>query len=301
MPSLKILPLLLLVAPLALGAQALTVQPCSGGTLLKTALATAPFPTADRANGHSYGGQHYGRAAHYQDSTVLIFIPEGFERGDSANYIVHFHGWWNSVDSVLETFELPEQLAAAGKNAILVLPQGPKRAPDSNGGKMEQPGAFEALIQDVSRVAAQHLNLRSLPPRHIVLSGHSGGYRAIGYILQQGGLCQRIREVWLFDGLYGQLEKYAMWLERGGPRLVLLYTNEGGTLSTTLDFRNSLKAWGLPFTELEGRSGQSLPALPNSGTLFWHTDLEHNAVLNERQQFAHLLKSSLWLEAIRKE
>lgn len=296
MPRLTLLLLFLIATIGCLGAQPVQVQPYAGGTLLTTALPTAPFPAAARANGHDYNGQHYPREVHYQDSTVAIFIPEGFERGDAADYIVHFHGWWNSVDSVLETFNLPEQLAAAGKNAILVIPQGPKQAPDSHGGKMEQPGAFAAFMQDVSRVAARHLNLRSLPPRHLILSGHSGGYRAISYILLHGGLTSQVREVWLFDGLYGQLDKYAMWLERGGQRLVLLYTDEGGTLSTTLGFRNSLQAWALPFTEVKSRSGESLPALPDRGTIFWHTDLEHNEVLHKRRQLEHLLRSSLWLE-----
>jgi hypothetical protein len=299
MPRITLFCLLLTITTANLGAQPVEMQPYAGGTLLMTALPTAPFPAAARADGHNYSGQHYPREKHYQDSTVAIFIPGGFERGDSADYIVHFHGWWNSVDSVLTTFDLPEQLAAAGKNAILVIPQGPKNAPDSNGGKLENSGAFAAFMNDVSRIAARHLNLRSLPPRQLILSGHSGGYRVISYILQQGG--EPIREVWLFDGLYGQLEKYAMWLERGGPRLVLLYTDEGGTYSTTLGFRDSLKAWGLPFTEVESRDGASLPALPDSGTIFWHTDLGHNVVLHKRQQFAHLLRHCAWLQDKRKK
>lgn len=301
MPRITLLYLLLTITIANLWSQPVEVQPYAGGTLLITALPTAPFPAAARADGYDYNGQHYLREKHYQDSTVAIFIPAGFERSDSADYIVHFHGWWNSVDSVLATFNLPEQLNASGKNAILVIPQGPKNAPDSNGGKLENSGAFAAFLKDVSRVAARHLNLRRLPHRHLILSGHSGGYRAMGYILQQGGLPEPIREVWLFDGLYGQLEKYAMWLEWGGQRLVLLYTDEGGTYSTTLGFRDSLKAWGLPFTEVESRNGQPLPALPDSGTVFWHTDLGHNAVLHERQQFAHLLRHCAWLQDKRKK
>lgn len=301
MPRLPFLPLVLTVTTGSLWAQPVQVQPYDGGTLLTTALSTAPFPAAARAEGHDYNGQHYPRELHYQDSTVAVFIPQGFERGDSADYIVHFHGWWNSVDSVLETFELPEQLTVAGKNAILVIPQGPKKAPDSSGGKLEEAGTFAAFMQEVSRIAARHLNLRSLPPRHVILSGHSGGYRVMSYILQQGGLTASIPEVWLFDGLYGQLEQYSMWLERGGPRLLLLFTDAGGTRSTTLSFRDSLQAWGLPFTEVESRNGESLPALPDSGTVFWHTDLGHNAVLHERQQFAHLLRSCTWLRDKRKK
>lgn len=272
-------------------AQPVVATPLPEGTLLHTALATAPFPAPQRANGHDYDGRHFDAATHYQDSTVAIFIPDYFQAGDSVDYIVHFHGWWNEVDSVLNTFELIPQLAASGKNVILVVPQGPKKSPDSSGGKLEEQSAFKAFMKDVEKVVAQHLGLKSAPPRHIILSGHSGGYRVMSYILLQGGLSEAIKEVWLFDGLYGQLEKYAMWLERSKGRFINIYTRDGGTYDTTLDFMNSLSAWNIPQQQFDGSEGAHFE-IPGQGAIFWYTDLEHNEVLHVRRYFFRLAGSS---------
>ncbi len=288
--------LLLFFLPVGAPAQPTTAHALPEGTLLKTALPAAPFPAVSRSGGHVYDGQHYSRSVHYANSTVALFIPQGFRRSDSVDYIVHFHGWWNTVDSTLQAFELAAQLQAAGKNAILVVPQGPVLAPDSNGGKLEGRGGFERFMEQVSRVVARHLHLRAAPPRHIVLSAHSGGYRVVSYILLHGGLRGAIKEVWLFDGLYGQLEKYAMWLERGGARFVNLYTPSGGTKAISLDFRRSLQAWGLEPVQLRSEAGQLLPELPQQGAVFWSTGLGHNEVLHRRRQFEHLVRSSRWVD-----
>ena len=292
--------MLLLIGPMPhCLAQPIEAQPYAEGVLLKVALQSAPFPSGTRSQqGHHYNDKHYPAAQHYSDSTVAIFIPKGFERGDSADYIVHFHGWWNNIDSTLSSFQLAEQLSNSGKNTILVIPQGPKNAPDSHGGKLEAKNAFKLMMQEVSRTVAHHLKLRSLPARHIILSGHSGGYRAMSYILLHGGMAPCIKEVWLFDGLYSQLEKYAMWLERSGHRLVFLYTDDGGTYYNTLDFRNSLEAWQLPYTNITQTKSADLPAIAPHGTVFWHTDLGHNEVLHHRRQFQHLLHNTNWLKDI---
>ena len=265
------------------------------GKLLRTALPTAPFPAPQRSVGHDYDGKHFDAVTHYRDSSVAIFIPGYLTAADSFDYIVHFHGWWNEIDSVLNTFELIPQLAASRKNAILVVPQGPKNSPDSFGGKMEEPMAFKAFMDDVQRVVAQHLGVAKAPPRHIILSGHSGGYRVMSYILLQGGLTDVIKEVWLFDGLYGQLEKYAMWLEKHNGRFVNIFTQDGGTFGTTLDFVNSLDAWGIPYQRYEGRSGAPGPALPEQRVIFWFTDLSHNEVLQARRYFFRLASASEYL------
>lgn len=77
----------------------------------------------------------------------------------------------------------------------------------------------------------------------------------MGYILQQGGFLEFIWEVWLFDGLYGQLEKYVMWLEWGEFSFVLFYIDEGGIYFIIFGFWDSFKVWGFLFMEVESRNG----------------------------------------------
>lgn len=282
--------LLLLTPSLAQAQLGFSAKLLPHGTLLSTALPSAPFPSASRKGGHRYRDVLYPAGQHYEDSTVLIFIPQHLEPGREVHCIVHFHGWWNHTDSVLQTFKLAEQLSGSGAKAILIVPQGPRNAPDSGGGKMEEAGRFGQMLQDVLSVVAVHWQEESVRPRRVVLSGHSGGYRAMAYILLHGGW--PVDEVWLFDGLYGQLEKYAMWLERGGQRMVNLYTDDGGTYGTSQSFLNCLRAWGLQAYEVGSGETRALPNLPEAGAVFWHVELGHNDVMHTQRQFEHLCRYS---------
>ncbi|PIS29577.1 MAG: hypothetical protein COT43_03460 [Candidatus Marinimicrobia bacterium CG08_land_8_20_14_0_20_45_22] len=175
------------------------------GDLIVTRISSAPFPHPARMNGHEYEGKVYSTEQHYSDSSVAVFIPKNYRQTDQVDIVVHFHGWYNNIDSVLSTFKLVEQFSASGKNAILIIPQGPKNAPDSFGGKLEDSDGFSRFIADVLTFLKQNNKIKVQNLGNIVLSGHSGGYHVISYILMRGGLSGKISEVYLFDALYGQL------------------------------------------------------------------------------------------------
>ncbi|HKI68474.1 MAG TPA: D-alanyl-D-alanine carboxypeptidase/D-alanyl-D-alanine-endopeptidase, partial [Verrucomicrobiae bacterium] len=78
------------------------------GQLILTQLVTAPFPDPARADGHTYHGKFYSAKEHYSDSTVAIFIPKGFRATGPIDFVVHFHGWDNSVAGTLEEYNLIE-------------------------------------------------------------------------------------------------------------------------------------------------------------------------------------------------
>ena len=63
--------------------------------------------------------------------------------------IFWFHGWRNNIDSVPARYDLVKQFIASKCNAILVLAETTKDAPDSYGGKLEQKGIFKLLLGDV--------------------------------------------------------------------------------------------------------------------------------------------------------
>src|SRR5260370_12273245 len=107
------------------------------GQLLLVRLPTAPFPHPQRAEGHKYKEQFFSAAEHYTNDTVAIFIPKGFRETGRIDFVVHFHGWQNNVEGVLKRYQLIEQLIASGRNAVLIMPQGPYNASDSFGGKLE--------------------------------------------------------------------------------------------------------------------------------------------------------------------
>ena len=95
------------------------------GTLVVTQFTTAPFPHPARAEGHKYHDEFFSAQEHYSDNTVALFIPKDFRPTNKVDLVVHFHGWRHAVAGTLEEYRLIEQFADSGKNAVLIVPQGP--------------------------------------------------------------------------------------------------------------------------------------------------------------------------------
>ena len=199
---------------------------------------SAPYPHASRAQGHDYDHVHYDAAAHYNDATTGIVIPSQFAPVDGAvDLVVHFHGWRNNVATVLQRYRLAEQLEASGRNAVLVVPQGPKDSPDSGDGKLElDENGFARFVGDVlAFLATTTGSARPLRVRNIVLTAHSGGYGGAGGVLTHGGMNERISDVILFDAAYGYYDAFAAWA-KGSPsrHLLSLFTDDTSTGNAAL-------------------------------------------------------------------
>lgn len=262
------------------------------GTLILTRLASAPFPHPQRASGHSYGGKAFPFELHYRDSSVAIFIPKNFKKTATVDLVIHFHGWYNNIDTVLARYAFVPQFLGSGKNAVLVVPEGPKNAPDSFGGKLEDENGFKAFVSEVLDTLFRHSVIASTVPGSIILSGHSGGYRVISFILMRGGLTDHIREVYLFDALYGQTEKFAYWLDHTGGKLVNIYTDSGGTKAESENLMADLRGWKIPFLSGE-EDGITPDELRTQRIIFLHTRLEHDEVLQSHETFRSFLKASI--------
>jgi hypothetical protein len=282
---------LALVFPMVLQAQDTHRQYPEYGELLYTQLPSAPFPHPRRAAGHTYGNQQFPADKHYSDSSVAIFIPKGYRQTDTVDIVVHLHGWWNTIDTVLKRYRLPQQVAESGKNVILIVPEGPRNAPDSFGGKLEDPGGFKKFIEDVVAFLVRESKIRTQTVGTIVLTGHSGAYHGISFALMRGGLPDKIREVYLFDALYGQTEKYAYWIDHYKGKMITVYTDSGGTKDETESLMEDLRGWGIPYFSKD--EAALVPAdLENNRLVFVHSDLEHDMVVHGRMQYRDYLKAS---------
>jgi hypothetical protein len=285
---------LALAATLASGlatAQPLSERYADIGTMIVTTSDHTMFPSEKRAKGHTYEGKAYPADVHYADSTVTIFVPKGFRKGDATNLVFYFHGWRNNVDDTLKQFKVAEQLAASGVNAVLVLAEGPKNSPDSFGGKLEEPGVFKGLVDDVLTALKARGIVETTKPGSIVLAGHSGAYRVMAFILTRGGLTANVKEVYLFDALYGQMEKFAHWVDRFPGKLIDIYTAEGGTRDQSLDLMDDLRAWEIPFAAAP-ESAVTPELLKKNRLVFIDSPLEHNDVVAKNEQFRAFLTAS---------
>ena len=253
------------------------------------------FPDTARDHGHVDGDDnHLPREGHYDDSSVLLVVPAGLRMGKTVDLVFWFHGWHNSVDTALQFYGLARQLAASGRNAVLVLPEAAKNAADSYGGKMRQEGMFKLLVADVF----EELRRKKVIPSgalagHIVLAGHSGAYSVMADILEHGR--QPVDEIFLFDALYGRLNTFTRWAEEGSHHFVHWFTNTGygpDKMSDTMMLQ--LHQNNIPYGLSEEASVDDR-VIKNNRILFVHSPREHNVIINDPDDFALLLRNSFWL------
>lgn len=218
---------------LALGGGAIA----AAGKTFVVPFASAPYPHASRAAGHTYQGKLYDAATHYSNSNAAIYVPAGWQpSGGAIDFIVHFYGWNHDIASTLATYRLREQLDASKRNAILVVPEGPTDAPDSGDGKLElDPDGFKRFIGDVAAwLQRSHVSPTARVGR-IVLTAHSGGYGGAGGVLANGGMNGAVSDVILFDAAYGYYDAFASWASSSPQHHFLsLFTDDTSTGNTVL-------------------------------------------------------------------
>lgn len=265
------------------------------GELIVIKLDSAPFPHPDRAKGHEYHKQLFSADKSYSDNSVAIFVPKGFRQTEKVDFVVHFHGWNNHVEKVLSHYQLIQQFVESGRNAVLVVPQGPYDAPDSFDGKLEDENGFKKFMGDVMNTLRQHGAIQGgTSVGTIILSGHSGGYQVMSSIVAKGGLSDEVKEVWLFDALYARTDKFMDWYKNHpGRRMIDIYTEHGGTKGETEKLMASLKVptQEVPFL-FKKESEVTSQDLQKNQLVFLFSELEHDQVVDKHRSFCEYLKTS---------
>ena len=288
----KIILFVIIVLSINLFSQSLTTRYSLYGNMIVTHLHSASFPDTGRAAGYTYDSTFYSAKDHYMDSTVAVFIPKGFKSGSSINLVVHFHGWFNNVDSTFAQYNLVKQFAESGKNALLVVPGGAMNVPDSYGGKLEETNGFKKFINELMDTLYARKAISNEKVGKIILSGHSGGYEVMAYILMRGGLTNHIKEVYIYDALYADKEKFIHWFDNYNGKLIDIYTQHGGTKRETERLIADLKGWDIPFISFADENNVTPFDLANNRLIFIFTDLPHNYVIYKRNEFDKYLKAS---------
>lgn len=238
------------------------------GTWSIAPYATAPFP---------YGGSSY------DDPSVLVQVPAGF--GDaSMGEVLHIHGHNATLADVVADQYLREQASLSGRNALLVVPQGPENAADSDFGRLDTPDGAKNLLRDTIAVAYRDgLILRpELGP--VVVTSHSGGYYATAQILDHGGV--DVTGVHLFDSLYGYESTFEDYVT-GGGRFVSVYTSGGGTDDNNEALRSTLKKDGV--TVGESFDDDTLDAWR---VIIGYSEASHSGCVSEDRNYGRWLWSS---------
>jgi predicted esterase len=249
------------------------------------------FPDSLRdAEPRVYDNKTYTAKEHYSDSSVYLFVPAWFDRSKPFHFIFWFHGWGNNIDSALVEYKLQEQFDAAHLNAIFVFPEGPRNSPDSYGGKFEQAGDFNLFMKDLLQFLSKEKIITSTSrPVDLVYAGHSGAYRVMAYLLLTSSY--PCRGILLFDALYSQQEKFVMYLQQHSScKMINIYTNNGGTMENSKDMMVDMNAWKWRYIQKEDEDITAAD-LKNNRFVFIHTNVQHNEVVANHNNFQRFLES----------
>jgi hypothetical protein len=213
----------------------------------------APFLNVSGKGHRSYSGRVYWQDQTYNDNRVLVHIPENFDVQKPGVIVVFFHGNGATLERDVRDRQLvPQQISDSGVNAVLLAPQMAVDAADSSAGKFWQPGGFKRFM-DESVANLAHLygdpaSAKAFAKMPIVIVGYSGGFLPTAWSLEVGGISDRVRGVILLDAIYGELDKFAKWIEnhRNGF-FVSSYTQ--GTASRNRELMHMLREKGIASSE----------------------------------------------------
>lgn len=236
-----------------------------------------------------YDGKTYSVNEHYNDSSAYIFIPDYFNKNKPFHFVIWFHGWNNNIDSALVQYKLQEQFYLAHLNAIFLFSEGPKNSPDSYGGKFEEADTFNYFMKDVVNFLLKEKCIDKNISFDIIYGGHSGAYRVMSYLLLHSKY--NCKGILLFDALYGEQEKFAMYLQQHSfCKMINIYTDHGGTLENCLDFASSAKAWKWKYVIKEEDNFLSNDVKQNK-IVFLHSNMQHNDVVSHNNNFQRFLEA----------
>jgi hypothetical protein len=181
----------------------------------------APFLNINKGErrGHrAYNGRVYWQDETYNDNRVLVHVPETFDVRKPGVIVVFFHGNGATLERDVRDRQLvPQQISDSGVNAVLLAPQLAVDAADSSAGKFWQPGGFKRFMDEsagqLARLTGDPDSAKAFASMPIVIVGYSGGFLPTAWSLDVGGVTNRVRGVFLLDAVYGELDKFASWIE----------------------------------------------------------------------------------------
>jgi hypothetical protein len=211
------------------------------------------FTKGDRKGHKSFNGRVYWQDETYNDSRVLVHVPEAFDIRKPGVIVVFFHGNGATLERDVRDRQLvPQQISDSGVNAVLLAPQMAVNAADSSAGKFWQPGGLKRFIDEsaghLARLYGDPKSAQAFANMPIVIVGYSGGFLPTAWSLEVGGMPNRVRGVFLLDAVYGELDKFASWIEKNRTGFfVSSYTRH--TRRHDQELMQMLRDRGISFTE----------------------------------------------------
>ena len=260
------------------------------GTTFDLGLERAPYPNK--------GGL-------YTDDTVLAFVPAHYRlpKNHGVDFVVHFHGHTTTAKAAIVQHKLREQLRESRQNAVLVVPQGPVNAADGDFGKLMMKGGLERMLAELRTVLAGPDASSALGDASLsgadrggrrLLSAHSGGYRATAACLRENA--SDVREVFLFDALYDEVETFRDWMAADPKRRkIVAYYVGGKPRELSLRLASELEAKGVEVLRESNGERLSRAELTRGRAVFLEGHATHGTATFEE----HALRDCLFASCLR--
>jgi hypothetical protein len=173
----------------------------------------------ERRGHRGLGGKVFWQDETFNDNRVLMHVPESFDAHKPGVIVVFFHGNGATLERDVRDRQLvPQQISDSGVNAVLLAPQLAVNAADSSAGKFWQPGGFKRFLDEsashLARLTGDPKSAQAFANMPVVIVGYSGGFLPTAWSLDVGGATNRVRGVFLLDAVYGELDKFANWIEK---------------------------------------------------------------------------------------
>jgi hypothetical protein len=187
------------------------------------------FDTVNQATGERFHTNRYGlrlaEKSHYRDNRVLFHVPKHFDPRRPILLVVFFHGNQSDIIKSNREYSLAKQVENSGKNAILIIPQLARDAPDSSPGKLFQRNLFRAFMTEAADVLAAKVgeaHRQALAEAPVFIAAFSGGYKSAAYVLERGGVNERVVGLLLLDALYEDVDKFRDWWRTHGHHSIFV-------------------------------------------------------------------------------
>jgi hypothetical protein len=251
----------------------------------------------DGRRGHETARGVLWEDATFSDRRALLYLPKGFDVRKPGVIVVFLHGHRATLErDVRDRQRVADQIAGANANAVLVAPQFAVDASDSSAGRFWESYGFAAFLGEagahLARLHGDQRTRKAFATLPVVVVAYSGGYAPAAWALHNGGTDRRVIGVLLLDALYGEVDKYADWIDRHpNAFFVSAYTSSSARGNAAL--RGILASREVNFdTSLPPRLDGAVAFLPTSGvsheSFVTHAWVEHpiRAVLERLHGYA---------------
>ena len=114
----------------------------------------------------------------------------------------------------------------------------------------------------------------------------------MSYILNIGGITEKINAVFLFDGLYSNVDLYTNWIENFNGRFINIFTPDGGTKDESEKLIRYFDTQKIQYSLIDTENF-SANDIKDYRIVIIKSQLGHSEVIHTKNQFQKFLESSM--------